>query len=99
MPNDRLLGFLGLARKAGKLAVGTAATEESIKRKRAKLVIIASDISAKSEKEIRFLCDKFGATAATAKLGIDDITQSIGTRAGILAVEDEGFAKAMAENL
>ena len=96
---EKLRALLGFARKAGKLAVGTAATEESVKRKRAKLVVIASDISKKSEKEIRFLCDKFGIKVATAKLGIDAVTQSIGTRAGILAVEDEGFAKAIAENI
>ena len=97
--NDKLKALLGFARKAGKLAVGTAATEESIKRRKAKLVLIGADISEKSAKEIRFLCEKFGSHAATTKLGIDEITQSIGTRAGILAIEDHGFAKAIAENL
>ena len=96
---EKLRALLGFARKAGKLAVGTAAAEESIKRKRAKLVLVASDISQKSLKEMRFLGDKFNIPVAVTELGIDGITQSIGTKAGILSVEDEGFAKALSENL
>ena len=96
---NKLRALLGFARKAGRLAVGTAATEESVKRGRSKLVLTASDISQKSVKEIRFLCEKHGATARTTALNIDEITAAIGTRAGILSVEDEGFAAAISENL
>lgn len=96
---EKLRALLGFARKAGKLAVGTAATEESIKRRRSRLVIIGCDISEKSQKEIRFLSDKFNVPVAVTELSIDGITQSIGTKAGILSVEDEGFAKALSENL
>ena len=97
--NDKLRALLGFARKAGKLAVGTAAAEESLGRRRAKLCILAADISPKSQKEMRFLCEKNGVKAITIPLGIDEVTQSIGTRAGILTVEDEGFAKAIAEKI
>ena len=97
--NDKLRALLGFARKAGRLAVGTAAAEESIKRRRAKLCVLAADISQKSQKEMRFLCDKNGVRVINIPLGIDEVTQSIGTRAGILAVEDEGFAKAIAEKI
>lgn len=97
--NDKLRALLGFARKAGRLAVGTAKATESVKRGRSKLVLTASDISAKSAKEMRFICEKHGVTARTTALNIDEITASIGTRAGILSIEDEGFAAAVIENL
>ena len=96
---EKLRALLGFARKSGRLAVGTAATEESIKRRGSNLVIIGCDISEKSQKEIRFLGDKFNVPVAVTELTMYDITQSIGTKAGILSVEDEGFAKALSENL
>ena len=91
--------LLGFARKAGRLAVGTAATEEAIKRRKAFLAITASDISEKSSKEIRFLCEKNNVPFIKPQLDTYEITNAIGTRAGIIAVLDEGFAKAIAENL
>ncbi len=96
---QKLRALLGFARKAGKLAVGTEAVKESVKRNRSHLVLIAADISQKSAKEIKFTCQRNNIKAAIITLGIDGVTQSIGTRAGILSVEDEGFAKAIAENI
>ena len=96
---QKLRALLGFARKAGKLAVGTEAVKESIKRNRSQLVLIAADISQKSAKEINFACQKNNIRSEVITLGIDDVTQSIGTRAGILSVEDGGFANAIAENL
>lgn len=97
--NSKILTLLGFARKAGRLAVGTMACEQSVTRKKAHLVLIASDISDKSRKEIKFLCEKHGASVADASFTIDDMTQAIGTKAGIVAVQDDGFARAIAEKL
>ena len=45
MNNSRLLGMMGLAAKAGKLAAGTEAVTEKIKSgKGVLLVLIASDV-------------------------------------------------------
>ncbi len=96
---SKALALLGFARKAGRLAVGTAATEEALSRRKAYLAITASDISEKSSKEIRFLSEKNNIPFIKAQLDTYEITNAIGTRAGILAVLDEGFAKAIAENL
>lgn len=96
---SKALTLLGFARKAGKIAVGTAATTDSIKRNKAYLAITASDISEKSAKEIRFLCEKHGVKFLKPELTTYDITKAIGTKAGIVALLDEGFANAIAENL
>lgn len=99
MSDNKILTLLGFARKAGRLAVGTMACEQSIVRKKAKIVLIASDISDKSRKEIKFQCEKHGTKAADLDFTIDDITRAIGTKAGIIAVQDDGFAGAIAEKL
>ena len=43
---ERLLGLLGLARRAGKLAVGFSAVEQLVKRGERPLVIVARDAGA-----------------------------------------------------
>lgn len=97
--NEKILTLLGFARKAGKLAVGTSATEYSIVRRKSKLALVAGDISKKSAKEINFLCEKYGTKFAQLNIETYDITKAIGTRAGILSIEDEGFASAIIEKL
>ena len=97
--NEKILTLLGFARKAGRLAVGTQATETSIKRGKSRLALVASDISGKSAKEIRFLCDKHDTSFGVLPFDTYDITKAIGTKAGILSVEDDGFADAIAQKL
>ncbi len=96
---EKIYALLGFARKAGKLAIGTEAVFESVAKKRSKLVLIAADISQKSAKEVRYICDKNNTRAVTLEIKIDDVTAAIGRRAGILSVEDDGFANAIAQNI
>ncbi|MEG2003349.1 MAG: ribosomal L7Ae/L30e/S12e/Gadd45 family protein [Clostridia bacterium] len=49
---NKVLSCLGLAKKAGKLSVGTASTLDEIKNKKALLVILASDASDNTKKLI-----------------------------------------------
>ena len=96
---NKALSLLGFARKAGRLAVGMQAAVESAKRGKAALVLVSREISEKSRKEICFHCEKHSIKFAVTDLGIYDITQAIGTKAGIVAIEDEGFAAAIAKNI
>ena len=43
--NDKILSFLGLCRRAGKLIVGAEPSIESINKHKAKLIIFAKDFS------------------------------------------------------
>lgn len=96
--NDAFLSRLGIARKAGKLSAGFAAAKDSVNKGVAELVIIASDISEKSEKEIRFVC-KTAVTAVRVPNTTFEISNAIGTKAGIISVNDEGFAKSILNNI
>lgn len=52
--------LLGFAAKSGQIITGTAGVEQAIKKRRAKLVICAEDLSAKTIKNIDYLCQKNG---------------------------------------
>lgn len=93
MNNNQILTLLGFAAKAGKLSFGTHATEWAITSGKAKLVIVAEDISKKSAKEIKFEADKKNIPVFIADgIGMEDLSHRVGKSCGIVAVCDNGFA-------
>ncbi len=95
--NDGALTALGFARKAGKLSCGFCAAAEAIKKKKSKLVIIACDISQKSEKEIRFAA-KDGVEVLRVNYTIEQLSSAVGKHAGIYSVNDDRFAQSFYKN-
>lgn len=55
---NKVLGLIGLSAKAGKIEYGADAVEEAIKRKKAKLVIVAEDAADRTKENFKFLCNK-----------------------------------------
>lgn len=94
MQNNKVLSYLGLSRKAGKLVVGFAASKEACLKGTAKFIAVASDISEKSFKEIKYFS---GGKVTVQKIPftIFEVSAAIGIKAGIVAVCDEGFANAL----
>ena len=86
---------MGLARRAGRLITGTDAVKESLAAGRAQLVLLAADISPKSEKELRFAAGNtpLAATGITK----EELGRITGRQkpVGVAATEDRGFAAAM----
>ncbi|MGI6270048.1 MAG: L7Ae/L30e/S12e/Gadd45 family ribosomal protein [Candidatus Howiella sp.] len=95
MPNDPLLSMLGIARKAGKLSVGTEAAHEAVKKRKSHLVVVAADISQKSEKELRYAARETNIPVRRIQQDIFAVSHAIGTKAGILSVDDKGLAEAV----
>lgn len=101
--NHPLLNMLGIARRAGKLSIGFEAAAESVQTGKARLIVAAADLSAKTEKEIRFLISRSSLNGDTGgptriiRIPFDMTTMSkaIGTKAGILSVNDDGLAGAV----
>ncbi len=90
---DRIYSLLGLASKAGLVSSGEFSVEQSVKRDKAKLVIVASDASDNTKQlfvnkckfykiPIRIYGDKLGIAHAIGK----ELRTSV-------AVEDTGLAK------
>ena len=56
--NNKALGLIGIATKAGKVTFGTEAVLEKIERKKTVLVIIAADSSEKAKENMKYACNK-----------------------------------------
>lgn len=85
------LKLLGLCRRAGKLSPGHDAAKESIRRNKAKLVIIASDASDRLRDEILNLADGIPVIAAAETT--EELSLLTGRKAAVMTVDDENFAK------
>ena len=93
--NDRLMNLLGLARKAGKLELGSEAVKQAVRRHRTKLVLLSADLSEKTARSFRDEAEKAGVRAASLPTGMDAVQTALGRRAGVIAVNDGGFAQAL----
>lgn len=94
---DRLLSLLGMCRKAGKLEGGFDMCTMAARHGEAKLLLAAVDISDRTSKNLRFEAERAGIPCARVEASMEDLGRACGLRAGVLAVTDEGFAKALLE--
>lgn len=96
---DKLLSFLGICRKAGKLNWGHDTCLESIMKDRAKICLLASDASDRLKREFKKASEYDGRALLLieTQYSMQEIKNATGLKAGVLTTEDEGFAKKMAE--
>lgn len=92
-------GLLTICRKAGKLVLGMDEVKSCCRCGRAVLVLTASDLSEKSLKEISYVCGETKTPVICAGMTLDEIGLSLGKVFGIMAITDQGFAKAAAKKL
>lgn len=94
---DKVYGILGIATKAGKIVSGFDSVVDCCKKNQVNLVIVANDISEKSRKEIKFVCDKY--QVQLINFGdIETNSHSIGKQnRAIIGVCDKGFSKRILE--
>ncbi|MGZ7444450.1 L7Ae/L30e/S12e/Gadd45 family ribosomal protein [Paenibacillus sp. TH7-28] len=89
---NKALSGLGLAMRAGKLVTGDEVVLKAIRSAEAKLVIVAGDASANTQKKYR---DKCGTYKVPLLVGFD--RDMLGSSVGkpervVLALTDQGFA-------
>lgn len=89
--NDKLFGLLSICRKSGRMTFGFDMSKEATEKGRAELILLASDISPKTEKEVRFFAKNTKVIKTACK--IDDFFYGIGKKVGVVAVCDKGFAE------
>ncbi len=99
MNEDKILNLLGLAQRAGKVISGDFIVEKSMKRKEPKLVLLAGDCASNNEK-------KYNQLAETHHIPLRSIgtKEILGTAIGkevrvVVAVLDDGFAKALLKEI
>ena len=96
MNNDRSVIFaLGLAQKAGKIASGDFAVKSALKGGKVKLLIISSDASDNSKKDIYYLAGLYSVKTIEI-LDREQLGMAIGkAKRTAIAVLDANFANMM----
>ncbi len=89
---QKLLALLGLARRAGRLAVGFSAVETIVRRGEAPLVILATDIGASQKNKVSRWEPLRG--LLTDVLTGEELAQAMGReKLSVVGVSDAGFVK------
>jgi ribosomal protein L7Ae-like RNA K-turn-binding protein len=95
MNDDKILGLLGLANRAGYIAAGAMQTEKAILSGRCKLLLVAEDAAPETQKRLRIMIEGPGIPMfkVLSKL-------QLGTAVGkspkaALAINDIGFASSL----
>lgn len=98
---EPLLNLLGLARRAGKLAMGHDMAMESLKNGKSALVLISRTASTRLEKEFRRAAENLPVSAGVRIIpySIDELHHAVGYKAGVFSVNDAGFAAKMLQLL
>ena len=92
---DKFLSMLGICRKAGRMCIGASDTAEAVRRNKAILIYIASDLSQKTEKELRFVVGDKPIEVVRTRYDMATLSQAIGIKTGVIAVLDQGFSEAL----
>lgn len=95
--NDKFLSLLGMARRGGKLSLGHDAVISAIVKSKAKLCIISAEGSDRLKKEMTHACSFQGKNIPVliTKYETAELSQAIGSKAAVMTVDDDGFAKAL----
>ena len=96
--NDNFYNILGLCRRAGRLSWGRDTCKESIRKQKAKLIVIASDISERIKKEFCQLSEQENIEILFLEEDMSRVGKSVSLTAGVFTVNDEGFAKLLKKN-
>ena len=88
MEQDRAIGLLGLARKAGKLQTGEETVGSLLLQKRARLTVLASDAGTAVSRKMRALAD--GTRQRVLEIPYDKLT--LGAALGKQSVSVAAFA-------
>ena len=90
---------IGLSKRAGKLITGFEAVCEGLSGKGFCGVILAADISEKTEKEICFFAGKYNRSVVKADFTMDETLTVVGKRTGVFLISDEGLFKAAVKHI
>lgn len=93
--HSKILSMIGLARRAGKLSMGHDMALESLKKRKAKLIVFCSNVSPRLINEF----EKRNSNVPIIKSDItmDEVHFSVGKKVGVMTVDDENFSKRLIE--
>ena len=97
---DKVLNLIGLAQKAGRLAVGEEPTGAAARARDARLILVAADAAENSARRVRHFADAGQCLWCRIGADKDALGRAVGrSSCAMLAVTDIGFAEAIAKKL
>lgn len=96
---DKVLNYLGLSKRAGKLVQGTDAVLKNLRSRQTHLMFVASDASLAT---IQNVSKKglFYNIPVINKYSTDELSNSLGEKnIKVIAINDQGFVKAIMKEL
>ena len=97
---DERLAIIGLAFRAGKLAVGDNAVGEAVRDKKARLICTAADAAARVQESARRAPERCNALYTATSISRAHLGQALGlSDCGVVAFLDPGLAWAFSEKL
>ena len=99
--NEKLCGLLGIARRSGHIHIGFDAVRAALLANKARLILLASDCSTKTEKELRFAGRDTTCPIHTVDMTKDEMAAALGLQKPVAAAatDDVGFANAMCKHI
>ena len=95
---NKVLNLLGLALRANKLVSGEDIVIDAMRKKKAKLVFLASDASPKTIDKFETKCFYYK-VELNMMFNTEELSKSIGKSRKILAIIDDGFYKSIKRSL
>ncbi len=96
---EKLAGFLGLCRKAGKLTMGFDEVISAMQKGVAEAVLLSSDASERTARNIKRIAEDLEAEVFVLPLTTDEVGYAVSKRAAVLCVCESGFSKKIKELL
>lgn len=95
---EKILNFLGLIQRAGKLVTGFDAVKLGLMHKKIKVIFIASDLSENTKEKLNFLNRKQHVPIYDM-LSSKQLSSALGKERKIVAVTDQGFSQAIVKKI
>ena len=93
MINKKILGLMGFAARARKIAFGADSVENEIKKKKVNLIIIAEDASQRSKDKFIKLSEEYNIPIIIGGT-IEEISKAIGkSNKAIIGIEEKNLSK------
>ena len=98
---NKALNLLGIARRAGHIAIGFDAVKALLNSGRAQVILLAADRSAKTEKELRYTAQSSPCPIRVLTADKEALAHALGLQkpVAVAATDDRGFAAAMLKHL
>lgn len=90
----KLIGAMGLARRAGKLVIGAEMCEETIRAGKAEITFLAENMSENSEKKLTAALKATDSPYIRLSVTKEELAEKLGKKSFVVAavITDKGFA-------